>query len=54
MNKSFIKGYPVGANISLLNVIYHKSKKDPNTNKYGIHLLNANFLFIFLGNIDNK
>lgn len=25
---SFIKGYPEGANITLLNVIYHKSKKD--------------------------
>ena len=35
MNKSFIKGYPVGANISLLNVIYHKPKKDPETGKYG-------------------
>ena len=35
MDKSFIKGYPIGANISLVNVIYHKSKKDPETGKYG-------------------
>lgn len=35
MDKSFIKGYPIGANISILNVIYHKSKKDPDTGKYG-------------------
>lgn len=35
MDKSFIKGYPIGANISLLNAIYHKPKKDPETGKYG-------------------
>ena len=35
MDSSFIKGYPVGANITLLNVIYHKPKKDMNTGKYG-------------------
>jgi len=35
MDKSFIKGYPIGANISLLNIIYHKPKKDIETGKYG-------------------
>lgn len=35
MDKSFIKGYPVGSNISLLNIIYHKPKKDLETGKYG-------------------
>lgn len=35
MDKSFIKGYDLGANITLLNVIYHKPKKDINTGKYG-------------------
>mgnify|MGYP001055113731 FL=1 len=29
-----IKGYDKGANISLLNVIYHKPKKDMETGKY--------------------
>ena len=35
MNESFIRGYNVGDNITLLNVIYHKPKKDPETLKYG-------------------
>ena len=35
MDKSFIKGYKIGDNISLLNVIYHKPKKDPESGKYG-------------------
>ena len=43
MDKSFIKGYPVGANISLLNVIYHKPKKDLETGKFSIYL-NLNIL----------
>lgn len=35
MDKPFIKGYQVGANITLLNVIYHRPIKDPQTGKYG-------------------
>lgn len=34
IEESFIKGYPIGANISILNAVYHKSKKDPTTGKY--------------------
>jgi DNA polymerase elongation subunit (family B) len=30
-----IKGYEPGANITVLNTIYHKSRKDPETGKYG-------------------
>ena len=33
--ESFIKGYKVGDNITLLNTIYHKPKKDMMTGKYG-------------------
>ena len=29
-----IRGYDDGANITLLNVIYHKPKKNPETGKY--------------------
>lgn len=35
LEQSFIKGYSPGANISILNAIYHKSVKDPATGKYG-------------------
>lgn len=35
METSFIKGYPVGANITILNAIYHKPRKDPVSGKYG-------------------
>lgn len=35
MNESFIKGYKPGANISLLNIVYHKPKKSIETGKYG-------------------
>ena len=30
-----IKGYEPGANITLLNTIYHKPQKDIETGKYG-------------------
>ena len=30
-----IKGYNDGADISLINTIYHRSKKNPETGKYG-------------------
>lgn len=33
--KPLIKNYALGADITLLNVIYHKSKKDPETNRWG-------------------
>lgn len=33
--KPFIKGYLPGANITLLNVIYHRPRKDEETGRYG-------------------
>ena len=33
--KPFIRGYGLNANITLLNTIYHKPQKDPETGKYG-------------------
>lgn len=33
--KSFIKGYPVGSDISLINTMYVKPKKDEESGKYG-------------------
>jgi hypothetical protein len=30
-----VKGYEPGSNITIINTIYHKSKKDPETGKYG-------------------
>lgn len=35
MDKSFIKGYNIGDNITILNAVYHKPRKDPETGRYG-------------------
>ena len=48
--KSFIHGYNEGADISLFNTIYHKSKKDPETGKYGEDSLDI----IYYDNLTNE
>ena len=47
LDKGFIKGYPLGANISLLNVMYIRAKKDPETGKWG-----NDYLYIIYKDLD--